>query len=377
MRVRAVIVSSALPTPCGLATFTEALGGALRRLGMDVGIIRVVDHDDVDGHAGALDVAAIWHAGGEDSFLTAVAVANGADIVIVQHEYGLYGGVDGDEVVRFLRELRVPTVAILHTVIPRPTDHQIVVLDDVMDAVDAVVVMTSSARTTLSEVFHPGDTRVSVIAHGAATTGDIVARDHVRPMLLTWGLLGPGKGIEWVIDALADLRDLQPTPFYVVAGRTHPKVLNREGEAYRRSLERRALRRGVDQMVIFDNDYRSTSSLHRLIAEADIVVLPYDSTDQATSGVLVDALAAGRPIIATAFPHAVEALLPDAGMVVPHRNARAMSSAVRQLLTEPGLADHFAAGARALAPSLSWDAVAHTYADVMSSAMAPRPARIS
>jgi len=230
-------------------------------------------------------------------------------------------------------------VAILHTVLPRPTVHQTTVLNEVMRLADRVVVMTQAARATVSEVFNAHGTDVVVIPHGGEVLiAASASRRYSRPFLLTWGLLGPGKGIEWVIDALADLRDLQPAPLYVIAGCTHPKVLEREGERYRRSLERRVTQQGVSEMVVFDNAYRSLSSLHQLIDRADLVVLPYDSTDQATSGVLVDAIAAGSP--------------------------RALSGALRRALSEPELLASMTRGAREQAPDLSWDRVAGAYMDL-------------
>ena len=183
-----------------------------------------------------------------------------------------------------------------------------------------------------------------------------------RPLLLTWGLLGRGKGIEWAIDAMVDLKDLQPRPRYVVAGRTHPKVLSSEGEAYRDMLVARTWAKGVAPSVIFDATYRDLASLNQLIQDASVVVLPYDSRDQVTSGVLVDAIAAGRPVVATAFPHAVELLSSGAGIVVPQRDPAALGAALRRVLTEPGLSASMAREAARLAPALSWPAVARQYA---------------
>ncbi len=139
-----------------------------------------------------------------------------------------------------------------------------------------------------------------------------------RPTILTWGLLGPGKGIEWAIDALAELVDLDPTPRYLVMGETHPRVVNREGEAYRSALQARAASRGIGHLVEFDARYLDLAALGRVVQEADVVLLPYDSREQVTSGVLVEALAAGKPVIATGFPHAVELLGGGAGLIVPH-----------------------------------------------------------
>jgi glycosyltransferase involved in cell wall biosynthesis len=195
-----------------------------------------------------------------------------------------------------------------------------------------------------------------------------------RPILLTWGLIGPGKGIERVITAMRSLGDLHSRPRYVVAGRTHPKVLAAEGDAYRNARIEQARRSGVSTAVSFDAAYRGASSLTALIQGAAIVVLPYDSTDQVTSGVLVDAIAAGRPVVATAFPHAVELLGTGAGVVVDHDDPDALASALRRLLTEPHLADAMAAEARRLAPTMAWPVVADAFVRVARGLLAQRPA---
>jgi glycosyltransferase involved in cell wall biosynthesis len=178
---------------------------------------------------------------------------------------------------------------------------------------------------------------------------------------LTWGLLGPGKGIEWAIDALAELSDRDPRPEYVVAGATHPKVRERHGEAYREMLVERAAASTAPADVVFDDTYRDLASLTELIKSADLVVLPYDSQEQVTSGVLVDAVAAGRPVVSTAFPHAIELLASGAGIVVPQRDPVALGRAIRSVLTDARLAASMATEARRLAPELAWSAVARRY----------------
>jgi glycosyltransferase involved in cell wall biosynthesis len=208
--------------------------------------------------------------------------------------------------------------------------------------------------------------KIVVIPHGAATAAGTSARGAsssrlTRPTVLTWGLLGQGKGIEWAIDALSLLKDLRPRPHYVIAGDTHPKVLAADGEAYRDMLVRRTWEQGVSPMVTFDRGYRDLAALATLIDTATVVVLPYDSEDQVTSGVLVDAIAAGCPVIATAFPHAVELLGTGAGVVVPQRDPAALAGAIRRVLTEDGLATSMAEEATRLAPGLRWSAVAAQY----------------
>ena len=189
---------------------------------------------------------------------------------------------------------------------------------------------------------------------------------------MTWGLLGPGKGIERVIDAMASLKDLPGRPRYLIAGRTHPKVLAAQGEAYREARIAQAQRLGVADSVSFDAVYRSPAALTALIQTASVVVLPYDSKEQVTSGVLVDSIASGRPIVATAFPHAVELLGSGAGTVVGHDDPDALVSALRRLLTDPRVAGSMASEARELAPTMAWPVVANAYVGLAQRLVAAR-----
>jgi polysaccharide biosynthesis protein PslF len=360
-RVSYGFLSSAPPTRCGLATFTSALGSTLESLGADVSLVRVLD---TRGERSTSTLRSIGELVASDpySIERATTALNSCDVAVIQHEYGLYGGRDGDDVVTIIDGLFVPSVAILHTVLQRPTPHQVQVLNAVIAGVDVAVVMTHGAAATLERLHELGDTPVQVIPHGAASsTYARTKRDGARPRILTWGLLGPGKGIEWVIDAMVGLKDLTPTPEYIVAGQTHPKVLANDGDGYRQSLMRRAEANGVATMVHFDNAYRDLDSLNRLISSADVVVLPYDSKDQATSGVLVDAVAAGRPVVATNFPHAVELLATGAGITVPHRDPAALCDALRRVISDPTVASTMAAEAHALGAGLSWEAVAYQF----------------
>lgn len=186
-------------------------------------------------------------------------------------------------------------------------------------------------------------------------------------MILTWGLLGPGKGIEFAIDALAELRDLDPAPRYLVVGQTHPRVAAREGEAYRDSLRARALSRGVEDLVEFDDGYVDKESVLASIREADVVLLPYESRDQVVSGVLVEAIASGKPVVATPFPHAVELLSVGSGILVPHDDPSSIARALRALLTDPRRADAAAAVARRQAEPLLWENVGKKYRQLIAS----------
>ena len=227
------MVSTYPPTQCGIATFAAALSGGLYEYGDDVGIVRV----GADGEARGQDrVAELNDADGVE-IVDAMDALNRADVVIVQHEYGIYDGPDGESIVEVLEGIDRPTIVVAHTVLEHPTPHQRSVLEAVVRAADAVVVMTEAGRVRLCSNFDVDTRKISVIPHGAAVSSAVRLEDSKeRPRLLTWGLLGPGKGIEWAIDALAMLSDLRPRPIYVVAGNTHPKVHEYEGDVYRDML---------------------------------------------------------------------------------------------------------------------------------------------
>lgn len=391
--VRIGVLSTYPPTQCGLATFSAALVEHLARTSARVGVVRVVDAPASDDPP---EVVAQLVNGRPDSAAAAVHHLDAFDAVVVQHEYGIYGGTDGIDVLTLLEALTVPVVVVLHTVLADPTASQRAIVERLLTTAQVVVTMTETARSRLLAMYPADPARLTVVPHGATvhrspapdpgtdgpgTDGPVADGPAVegpatdgpaadgpvgsgggprrRPLVLTWGLIGPGKGIEWAVDAMAELRDLRPR--YLVLGETHPKVLDRDGEAYRESLVHRAAERGVTDLVEFDATYLGVDALADVVAGADVVLLPYDSREQVTSGVLIEAVAAGRPVVSTAFPHAVELLTDGPGLVVPQRDPAALAAALRRVLTEPGLARGLSASASLRAPELLWGAVATRY----------------
>jgi glycosyltransferase involved in cell wall biosynthesis len=364
------------PTQCGLATFNFALAAHLSADGVPQGVVRVNTGSGDNGFGPG--VVHTWRSSEMAGWRGAASALNRYDVAIVQHEYGIYPGSDGRDVLPLLRALTVPSIVVLHTVLASPTGRQKAVLEQVVAAAGAVVTMTETARDRLLAGYDVDAAKVNVIPHGAANHVGAPTGSHQRPHLLTWGLLGPGKGIEWALRALAQLQDLEPTPTYTVAGKTHPKVLERYGEAYRASLHRLGAQLGVSTALHYDPVYRDEGSLSSLIRSADVVVLPYDSREQVTSGVLIEAVAAGIPVVATRFPHAVELLDGGPGLLVPHQNPSALAGAIRRILTEPGLAAKLAGRART--PTLLWPAVAARYdalAEHLLSARRPAVAAVA
>ena len=352
------ILSTFPPTQCGIATFSASLSDALTATGASTRVVRLVDEPE------PLSGRVIHHLVRDHGSVAAAAVAlDDHEVVIVQHEFGLYGGSDGADVLDVIDLVAAPVIVIAHTVLSTPSIHQRAILERVVDRADVLVVMSMTARDRLLAGYEVDATKVVVIPHGAVTelTSAGAYRRPGPPRLLTWGLLGPGKGIEGAIDALSRLRGLDPAPHYRIVGQTHPRVLTRDGEAYRMSLAARATERGVADLVSFHPAYLDGGALRRVVAEADVVVLPYESREQVTSGVLIEAVAARKPVVATAFPHAVELLASGAGLVVPHADPDALAHAVRRVLTEPHLAKAMIRCAAAAAPELRWSEVAARY----------------
>lgn len=362
------ILTSFPPTPCGLATFSAGLADGLSAKGSDVGVVRVADGEESSSTA----VIGEFDNGSSASVTACVQLLNQRDVAIIQHDYEIFGA----ELLDVIDDLRIPTIVVAHKVLKDPTTQQRSTMEAMVAKVDRVVVMSEAANDRLCAEYAVDRRKVTTIGRGATLPTVAPLKRAGRPTLLTWGLMGPGKGVERVIDAMSSLKELRGQPRYLVAGATHPKVLAAEGEAYREACIERARSTGVASAVGFDSIYRSTASLSALIQTSAAVVLPYDSTDQANSGVLVDALAAGRPVVATAFPHAVELLGSGAGVVVNHDDPDALAFALRRMLTDPRMTGDMAAEARRLAPSLGWPVAAAAYLTLVRRVLAERAALV-
>jgi glycosyltransferase involved in cell wall biosynthesis len=363
------------PTRCGLATFTEALAGALAVNGAhEPTIVRVLDSRDASPApvvTGRVPVTAELITGNRVSMRAAVRALDACDVAIVQHEYGIYGGPDGDEIIPLLRSLSTPAIVVLHTVLIAPSPHQRAVLETVCRLAETVVVMTENARDILRTSYNTKDSKVRVIPHGvSAQRTPSVPRNTSSTRILTWGLISAGKGLEWGIRAIAQLRDLTPPVEYTIAGQTHPKVIAHEGERYRETLQDLIVDLGLEGAVTLDDRYLDASQLAELVAGADVVLLPYESRDQAASGVLIEAVAAGIPVVSTGFPHAVELLGRGAGLIAEYEDPTSMATAVRTIVGTTGTARRMHDAALRDTQDSSWPAVAEQYRAVSGRLMA-------
>ncbi len=376
-------VSTYPPTECGLATFTFALLNAMSEVRGSSSGLGVVSLIDSDAGASGPDVA-YEHANGDGASLKrTIDVLNDFDVALFEHEYGIYGGPDGSEILEMVSGVDVPTIVTLHTVPTTPTPNQRMILERLVAETDQTIVMTNAAARRLRSQYGVSPEKVRVIPHGAnaALAGGGGNPGNERPVVLTWGLIGPGKGLERSIRSFVGLKGLDPAPRYIILGRTHPKVYAAHGDAYLQGLKRLVDELELGDIVEFDGRYMDIESLIEVIRGVDVILVPYDSKEQATSGVLVEAIAAGKPVVATAFPHAIEILDSGAGIVVPHDDIDAMTSALHSLLTDSKRATQMADIAGSIGSTLFWPVVARNYeaiiADLVAEANDGKTARVS
>lgn len=359
------VVGTYPPTVCGIATYTASLvQGIADRSSARVGVVRLTG----DPSPKAAPLVDFTHRVGDHASLrAAIRTLDRYDTVSIQHEFGIFGGPDGSEVIDLMAGLTVPVAVTLHTVLSEPTPHQRAIVDRICELAARIVVMSETASTRLTERYGVDQARISVIPHGVHPE---FARPSLatgaRPLVLTWGLIGPGKGLEWAIQAFAKLAGTYPRPRYLIAGATHPQILRESGEAYRHGLMSLAAGLDLDDVVEFDSRYLDIGQLARVVRSADAIVLPYESVEQVTSGVLVEAIAAGKPVVATRFPHAVELLSDGAGLLVPYGRPDALGDALHGLLGDPASRFRMANRSRELSAGWSWPTVGARFAEMMS-----------
>jgi len=367
---RVAFLGDYMPRQCGIATFTtdiceavaaeypncECIVGAVndRPEGYDYSArIRFeIDEKEIDSYRRAADFLNI----------------NNVEVVSVQHEFGIYGGPAGSHLLALLRDVHMPVVTTLHTVLREPNESQRFVMEQLNALSNRFIVMAERRRELLKEVYGVSSEKIDLIPHGVPDVQFIDPSFHKdqfgvegKTMLLTFGLLSPNKGIEYVIEALPAILEKHPNVVYIVLGATHPNLLSREGESYRLKLERLAEDRGVTANVIFYNRFVTLEELTDFIGAADIYVTPYLNEAQITSGTLAYAFGAGKAVISTPYLYAQELLAQERGILVPFRDSKAIAEGVTRLLANPALMAGMRKRAWKLGREMIWPVVAGRY----------------
>ncbi len=359
-----------LPRQCGIATFTSDLADALASEFSEFDCFVLAMNDAGKRHAyparvrfeiGESDLASYHRAA---DFLN----VNAVDVLCVQHEYGIFGGKAGSHVLALLRELRMPIVTTLHTILAKPNPQQRAAMEELTQLSERLVVMSAHGASLLRDVHSVPDRKIDLIPHGipsvpfASRSKDQLGVEG-RSVILTFGLLSPDKGIEHVIDALPAILTRFPDTVYIVLGATHPHVKERHGETYRLMLENRAQRLGVDSSTIFHNRFVSQAELSEFLAATDVYVTPYLNPEQTTSGTLAYAVGSGKAVISTPYWYARELLADGRGVLVPWRDPPAIAREVVDLLGDDAKRLALRKRAAAYGRDMLWPAVARRYVE--------------
>ncbi|MEA2571501.1 MAG: hypothetical protein QOI24_3502 [Acidobacteriota bacterium] len=356
-----------LPRRCGIATFTTDLSEAIAAADpeLDCFVLAMNDGRHQYAYPGRVRFELADNDTGAYTRAADFLNVNAVDVISVQHEYGIFGGKAGAHLLTLLRELRMPIVTTLHTILATPNSQQRRVMDELTALSDRLVVMTAGGADLLHEVHGVDREKIDVIPHGIPKVPFAGSKSRLgvedRPLILTFGLLSPDKGIEHVIDALPSILLRHPDAVYIVLGATHPHIIERHGETYRLMLEERAKRLGVDGSVIFHNRFVSQAELSEFLAAADIYITPYLNPEQITSGTLAYALGAGKAVISTPYRYARELLAEGRGILVPWKDAEAIATEITGLLDDPAKRLAMRQRAAAHGEAMLWPAVAESY----------------
>lgn len=335
-----VLVGTYLPRQCGIATFTSDLLTALAQENPEAECWAMVMNDTPEGYRYPPEVRFEVNQRTLSDYRMAADFLNMSqvDMVCLQHEFGVFGGEDGSYILELISHLRMPVVTTLHTVLQVPSAGQFTILRKIAQVSDRLVVMSHKAKEILRSVYNVPGEKIVMIPHGIPDVPFLdpnYYKDQFgvegRKVILTFGLLSPGKGIETMIDALPDVARKHPDTVYIVLGATHPHVRREQGESYRFSLQRRARDLGVADQLIFHNRFVDLSELCEFLGASDLYVTPYLNREQIVSGTLAYALGTGKATISTPYWYAEEMLADGRGRLIPFRDPKALAEQVNEL----------------------------------------------
>jgi glycosyltransferase involved in cell wall biosynthesis len=378
---RIAFIGNYLPRQCGIATFTTDLCEAIAAEHSDTTCIAVPVNDIEGGYAYPTRVRFELTEKDLESYRRAADFLNinSVDLVCLQFEYGIFGGRAGSHILALLRDLRVPIVTTLHTILREPDVHQRRVLIEVAGLSDRLVVMSKRGAEFLQEVYHVSPEKIDLIPHGIPDLPFVDPSFHKdlfgvegKIVLLSFGLLSANKGIENVISALPAILAKHPNVVYFIVGATHPHVVRHDGEAYRFSLQWLAQEKGVEGQVIFYNRFVSLEELVEFIGAADIYITPYLNPAQIVSGTLAYTLGAGKAVISTPYWYAEEMLAEERGALVPFRNPAALAEQVIDLLDNEAKRHGMRKRAYLYGREMIWPQVARRYMESFQRARAER-----
>ncbi len=374
---RMAFIGNSLPRRCGIATFTTDLQRAVAdsRPDLEATIVAMTDHGQIYDYPPTVGFQI--NDGCLEDYVEAADFLNSGkfEAVSLQHEFGIFGGEAGERIMVLLSRLTMPIVTTLHTVLSEPTPAQRDVLSRIVAASSKIVVMAEKGRELLRGVYQVPDEKIEVIPHGIPEF-EFLEPDGAkaklgfsnRSVILTFGLLSPNKGIEVMIDAMPSILKSRPDAVYVVLGATHPNLVRDQGEAYRESLIERARQAGVEDHVVFLDQFVDQKTLLEFISMCDVYVTPYLNEAQMTSGTLAYSFGLGKAVVSTPYWHARELLADGRGILVPFGDAAAIGSEIAKLLKNDALRQAMRKRAYSSSRSMTWERTADRYMSVFENA---------
>ena len=374
-------VATCPPRQCGIATFSSDLERALEAADGSALIQWAAINEATSIHLYGPRVRWRIRQGDPESYRSAAEHLNVAavDVVSLQHEFGLYGTWGDpfeDHLTPFLRALKKPLVATLHSVLPDPSPSVRAAVQRIAERSSMLIVMAERARSLLVQDYGVPVQQVTVVPHGVPPIqphGRTRIKEQLglsgRTLITTFGLVDPRKGLEYMIEAMHAVHEHDPTALYLVVGKTHPELVRHEGEAYRRQLWQLVKDRGLQQHVEFVDEYLSQAQIVDYLLASDVYVTPYLDPRQITSGTLAYALGAGKAIVSTPYPHAVEVLTAERGMLVPFRSVSALAESTLRILGDPALKRRYECAAYAYGRETAWPRVGQRTMSILRNAL--------
>ena len=374
---RIAFIGNSLPRHCGIATFTTDLQQAVAAGNPEIESAIVAMNDHGQGYEYPDTVKFQISDDSLADYLAAADFLNDGhfDVVSLQHEFGIFGGEAGAYLLPLLSRLTVPVVTTLHTVLARPTPAQGAVLDRVVENSSRLVVMAEKGRELLRTVYGVAAQKIEVVPHGIPDFAFVepdAAKARLgfsgRTVMLTFGLLAPNKGIEFMIDAMPSILRCRPDAVYVVLGATHPNLVRNQGEAYRDGLTARVRELGIEDHVVFLDRFVDQATLLQFISMCDVYVTPYLNETQMTSGTLAYSVGLGKAVVSTPYWHAQELLADGRGILVPFGDSARLGLEISSLLTDEPRRRAMRERAYAISRSMTWERTGERYLETFETA---------
>lgn len=367
--MKIVLIATYPPRECGIGTFTQSLSNAILENNKEHEVIVIAMHDNNENYSFPPEVKMTIQQERQPDYLKAADFINrsGADICILEHEFGIFGGKSGVYILPLLHRLRVPLISTLHTILESPSYNEKEVLSQICRMSDKVVVMSNKAVQFLEDIYDVPNGKISKIEHGLPdiecdrekSRKDLKFTD--KKLLMTFGFVGRNKGIETVIKALPEVIEKHPDVVYVVLGKTHPNVLRNQGEEYRNSLQLLIKKLKLKEHVFLLNQFAEEKELFKYLAASDIYITPYINEAQITSGTLTYAMGSGCVVVSTPYWHAAELLAEKKGCLFDFKDDKGLAEVLNNLLDQPELMRSIQQKAREYGRNIIWPKIGGRY----------------